>query len=106
MERARSGRVLEGNPRPVRALLAVTSSTTKQIDPTAAIVLGGQAFQDLPGHPASEFLAQILADADYPAAANFDIAAFHFYLPPEQAPDHFEEFKIALTRFGIGDGPI
>jgi endo-1,4-beta-mannosidase len=91
-----------GTPAQYAALLAVTSSTIKQIDPTATIVLGGQAFQDLPGHPASE----ILADADYPAAANFDIAALHYYLPPEQAPEHFEEFKTALSRFGIGDRPI
>ncbi len=95
-----------GTPAQYAALLAVTSSTIKQIDPTATIVLGGQAFQDLPRHPASEFLTQILADADHPAAANFDIAAFHYYLPPEQAPEHFEEFKTALTRFGIGDRPI
>ena len=82
-----------GTPAQYAALLAVTSATIKQIDPTATIVLGGQAFQDLPGHPASKFLTQILADADYPAAANFDIAAFHYYLPPVQAPEHFEEFK-------------
>ena len=67
-----------GTPAQYAALLDVTSSTIKQIDPTATVVLGGQAFQDLPGHPASEFLTQILADADYPAAANFDIAAFHY----------------------------
>jgi len=95
-----------GTPAQYAALLAVTSSTIKQIDPTATIVLGGQAFQDLPGHPASEFLTQILADADHPAAANFDIAAFHYYLPPNAAPQRFAEFNTALTRFGIGDRPV
>ncbi len=95
-----------GTPAQYAALLDVTSSTIKQIDPTATVVLGGQAFQDLPGHPASEFPTQILADADYPAAANFDIAAFHYYLPPNAAPQHFAEFKAALTRFGIGDRPV
>src|SRR5712692_3945068 len=95
-----------GTPAQCAALLAVTSSTIMQIDPTATVVLGGQAFQDLPWHPASEFLTQILADADYPAAANFDIAAFHYYLPPNAAPQHFAEFKAALTRFGIGDRPV
>ncbi len=95
-----------GTPAQYAALLDVTSATIKQIDPTATVVLGGQAFQDLPGHPASEFLTQILADADYPAAANFDVAAFHYYLPADQAPEHFAEFKTALTRFGIGDRPV
>jgi len=42
-----------GTPAQYAALLDVTSSTIKQIDPTATVVLGGQAFQDLPGHPAS-----------------------------------------------------
>src|SRR2546430_2072290 len=87
-------------------LHADAAATIKQIDPTATVMLGGQAFEDLPGHPASEFLTQILADADYPAAANFDIAACHHYLPPNAAPQRFAEFKAALTRFGIGDRPV
>ncbi len=95
-----------GTPAQCAALLAVTSSTIMQIDPTATVVLGGQAVQHLPGHPAGEFLTQILPDADHPAASNFDIAAFHYYLPPNAAPQHFAEFKAALTRFGIGDRPI
>src|SRR5437879_5162895 len=52
-------------PAQYAALLDVTAATIKQIDPTSTVVLGGQAFQDLPGHPASEFLTQNLADADY-----------------------------------------
>ena len=38
-------------PRQFAAQLAITSSTIKRIDPTATVVLGGQAFDDLPGHP-------------------------------------------------------
>jgi O-glycosyl hydrolase len=75
-----------GTPAQYAALLAVTSSTIKQIDPTATVLLGGQAFQDLPGHPASEFLTQILSDVDNPAAPNFDVAGFHYYLPPDKHP--------------------
>jgi polysaccharide biosynthesis protein PslG len=88
------------------SLLALTYSTIKQIDPTATVVLGGQAFVDWPDHPASQFLSQILEDVDHPAAAHFDIAAFHYYLPPEQAPRQFERFKSTLAEFGIGDRPI
>jgi hypothetical protein len=69
-------------------------------------VLGGQALQDVPDHPASAFLTQILGDLDHSAAPNFGIAAFHYYLPPEAAPQRFAEFKDSLTRFGLGDRPI
>jgi polysaccharide biosynthesis protein PslG len=75
-----------GTPAKYAALLATTSSTSRQIDPTATVVLGGQAFVDMPGHVASDFLTHILGDADHPAGAYFDIAAFHFYLRPDQAP--------------------
>ena len=95
-----------GSPAQYAALLAVTSSTIRQIDPTATVVLGGLAFQDWPGHPATAFLTGILQDAEYPAAGNFDIAAFHYYLPPNEAPQQVAKFKDALTRFGIGDRPI
>jgi polysaccharide biosynthesis protein PslG len=95
-----------GTPAQYAALLAITSSTIRQIDPTATVVLGGQAFVDMPGHGASDFLTQILGDADHPAAANFDIAAFHFYLRPDQAPQDFAAFKTALTQFGITNRPI
>ncbi len=95
-----------GTPEQYAALLAVTYSTIKAIDPTATVVLGGQAFVDLPDHPASEFLSQILGDAEHPAVADFDIAAFHYYLPPGQAPRQFARFKSTLSDFGIGDRPI
>src|SRR5579864_288076 len=95
-----------GTPAQYAALLAITSSTIRQIDPTATVVLGGQAFLDMPGHPASAFLTKILGDADHPAGANFDIAAFHFYLRPDQAPQDFAEFKTALRQFGIDNRPI
>jgi polysaccharide biosynthesis protein PslG len=95
-----------GTPAQYAALLAITSSTIRQIDPTATVVLGGQAFVDRPGHVASDFLTHILGDADHPAGANFDIAAFHFYLRPDQAPQDFAEFKAALTQFGIDNRPI
>ena len=88
------------------ALLAVTSSTIKEIDPTATVVLGGQAFQELPGHPASAFQTQILGDLDHPAAPNFDLAAFHYYLPPEAAPQHFAEFKDTLSDSVLATGHL
>jgi polysaccharide biosynthesis protein PslG len=95
-----------GTPAQYATLLAITTSTIRQIDPTATVVLGGQAFLDMPGHAASDFLTNILGDADHAAGANFDIAAFHFYLRPDQAPQDFAEFKATLTQFGIDNRPI
>ena len=95
-----------GTPAQYASLLELTYSTIKQIDPTATVVLGGQAFADLPDHDAGDFLARILADPDYPAAANFDIAAFHYYQPPEQAPRLFERFKSTLSEFVVDERPI
>ena len=95
-----------GTPSQYASLLALTYSTIKHIDPTATVVLGGQAFIDLPDHDAGEFLAQLLADPDYPAAPNFDIAAFHYYLPPDQAPRWFDRFRSTLSEFGLDERPI
>lgn len=95
-----------GTPAQYASLLALTSITIKQIDPTANVVLGGQAFIDLPDHAAGDFLAQILADPDYPAAASFDIAALHYYQPPDQASRWYERFRSTLSAFGVGDRPI
>jgi hypothetical protein len=95
-----------GTPAQYASLLALTYSTIKQVDPTATVVLGGQAFIDEPDHAAGDFLAKILSDPEHPAAANFDIAAFHYYQPPDQASRWYERFRSTLSAFGIGDRPI
>ncbi|MBO0882355.1 MAG: cellulase family glycosylhydrolase, partial [Mycobacterium sp.] len=95
-----------GTPAQYASLLALTYSTIKQIDPTATVVLGGQAFIDLPDHDAGGFLAEILADPEHPAAANFDIAAFHYYQPANQASRWYARFESTLSTFGVGDRPI
>jgi hypothetical protein len=95
-----------GTPAQYASLLALTYSTIKQIDPTATVVLGGQAFIDVSDHDAGDFLTQILGDSEHPAAANFDIAAFHYYQPADQASRWYERFRSTLSAFGVGDRPI
>ena len=95
-----------GTPAQYASLLELTYSTIKQIDPKATVVLGGQAFVDLPDHDAGDFLARILADPGYPAAASFDIAAFHYYQPPDQASRWYRRFKSTLSEFGVDERPI
>ncbi len=90
-----------GTPEQYAQLLAVTYTTTKHIDPSATVVLGGQAFVDLPDHPAGEFSGRILGDAEHPAAADFDIAAFHYYLPPGAGAAPVR--SVPVGAFGLRD---
>ena len=95
-----------GSPGEYARLLGETYRTIKQVDPTANVVLGGLAFMEQNGQPASTFLSQILADPQYPAADNFDITGVHFYGTPDQATAHLQELTSTLARAGVAGRPV
>jgi hypothetical protein len=95
-----------GTPAEYARLLAETYRTIKHIDPTANVLLGGLAFLEQAGQPASAFLSQILADTQHPAAANFDIAAVHFYGTPDQAAARLSELNWTLAQAGVTGRPV
>ncbi|MCZ7574557.1 MAG: hypothetical protein M5U01_38900 [Ardenticatenaceae bacterium] len=83
----------------------MTHDTIKSIDPGTTILLGGLGSAGVPGMDDANFLAQILADPDHPAARNFDIANFHHYGSDEEARRQMASVQKALAGAGAADRP-
>lgn len=94
-----------GTPAQYAPLLAVTSSTIKQIDPTATVVLGGQGPSGSAWAPGKRVPDPDPGRCGLSGRRELRRRSFPLLPAPEQAPEHFAEFETALTRFRIGDKP-
>lgn len=93
-----------GTPAEYARLLAVASQAIRKADPGARVLMGGLA---LAGRGSNTgFFRAILADADHPAAASFDVANFHHYGTAAEAKKRFDFMRGELTRAGADGRPL
>ncbi|MBL8993511.1 MAG: cellulase family glycosylhydrolase [Spirochaetia bacterium] len=88
------------HPEEYARILHLAYVAVKKADPSAKVVLGGLAAGG--GQSCNtNFLDQILADAQFPANQNFDIFNYHTYARKKDQADKYNEF-----RKKIGDKPF